>query len=146
DLLPEDRYEDWAAARREALRQTHLALLIDLARLQDGRGEHAAAIARLAEAIAREPAHEEAHTALMRALAATGRRAEALRQYARLREILRRDLDAEPEAASQALYAAILARRFPARGVVAGPVEPVPARARHNLPEPLTSFVGRRRE
>src|SRR6266542_4732531 len=31
ELLPEDRYEDWASRRREALRDSHLQLLAELA-------------------------------------------------------------------------------------------------------------------
>jgi DNA-binding SARP family transcriptional activator len=39
ELLPEDRYEDWVTSRREALRQDHLRLCLELARLyQANRG------------------------------------------------------------------------------------------------------------
>src|SRR5215217_46528 len=38
-LLPEDRYEEWAEGRREQLRQLYLALLIELAELYEGREE-----------------------------------------------------------------------------------------------------------
>jgi DNA-binding SARP family transcriptional activator len=38
ELLPEDRYEEWASARREALQQAYMALLRDLARLAEARG------------------------------------------------------------------------------------------------------------
>src|SRR5215212_3938129 len=31
ELLPEDRYENWAATRRDALNETHLGLLLQLA-------------------------------------------------------------------------------------------------------------------
>ena len=47
DLLPEDRYEDWAAARRQALRETHVGLLVDAARLHEERGEQAEAVLAL---------------------------------------------------------------------------------------------------
>src|SRR5205814_9278736 len=96
DLLPEDRYEDWAAGRREELRALHLALLLELARLHQARGEAAAAIEALRQLVAGDQAREEAHVALMTLLARGGRRHQALRQYQRLREALRRELDAEP--------------------------------------------------
>src|SRR3990172_13081569 len=35
DLLPEDRYEDWTSGRRDTLRQDHLLLLAELARLYE---------------------------------------------------------------------------------------------------------------
>src|SRR5205085_1519205 len=47
DLLPEDRYEDWATGRLEALRTLYLDLLLDLARLHEARQEFPAAIGAL---------------------------------------------------------------------------------------------------
>ena len=38
ELLPEDRYEEWAEVRRQQLRRTFLSLLIELARLCEERG------------------------------------------------------------------------------------------------------------
>lgn len=113
DLLPEDRYEDWITDRREALRRTYLGLLLELAGWEEVRGEPARAIMALERLVAHEPMHEEGHRRLMRLYAQTGRRGEALRQYEYLRAVLRRELDAEPEAASQDLYHAILAGRLP---------------------------------
>jgi DNA-binding SARP family transcriptional activator len=40
DLLPEDRFEDWAEAPREVLRERHLGLLVEYAEVLSGRGEH----------------------------------------------------------------------------------------------------------
>ncbi len=72
DLLPEDRYEDWAAGRREALRATYLTLLVELAALLEVRGDYAPAVAALQRAVAEEPTHEEAHVGLMRLHALAG--------------------------------------------------------------------------
>ena len=47
ELLPEDRYQDWAARPREKLREIHLQLLLDVARLHQERGEYADAIGAL---------------------------------------------------------------------------------------------------
>ena len=44
DLLPEDRYEDWAADRRESLRQLDVGLLLELAGLHETCGEWEPAI------------------------------------------------------------------------------------------------------
>ncbi|MGN6813597.1 MAG: ATP-binding protein, partial [Thermomicrobiales bacterium] len=77
-------------------------------------------------------------------------RTRALRQYTLLRDALRHELDAAPDAASQRLYHAILTRRFPATSATTLPTADPASRAltaaRHNLPTPLTSFVGRGRE
>jgi DNA-binding SARP family transcriptional activator len=109
DLLPEDRYEDWLAEPREALRATYQALLLLLARLEGERGQAADAIAALERLVAHDPLHERAHRDLMRLYLAAGQRVRALRQYERLREAMRRDLDLEPDAATHQLYRAVRA-------------------------------------
>ncbi|MDQ3863197.1 MAG: tetratricopeptide repeat protein, partial [Actinomycetota bacterium] len=98
----------------------------------------------LQEIISHEPAHEEAHVALMRMHARAGQRYRAIRQYEHLRQALRLELGVEPHAASRHMYGEILAGHTPVpstirrgRSLEAG---------KHNLPGSLTSFVGRRRE
>src|SRR5688500_16821515 len=44
ELLPEDRYEEWAVARRDSLCREYLALLIDLAALYEAQADHVPAI------------------------------------------------------------------------------------------------------
>jgi len=61
-----------AAARRENLRRTYLALLIELSRLHEEQGELALAIGALQRVVASEPAHEDAHLSLMRLYACSG--------------------------------------------------------------------------
>ena len=151
DLLPEDRYEDWAAQRRESLRQTHLTLLLDLARLLEGRGEYAPAIETLQRVLVADPAHEEAHIGLMRLHALAGHRQQALRQYQALQDALRRELDADPSPDSTRLYQDLLAGQFPPPAAstekkAAQPAVTALEKPRHNLPVPLTSFIGRERE
>jgi DNA-binding SARP family transcriptional activator len=113
ELLPEDRYEEWAEDRREGLRQTYLGLLLELAELHEERGEWEQAVGTLRRALGVEPAREEAHARLMRLYALSGRWGEALGQYERLREALSRELGAEPSAASRRLREEILAGQIP---------------------------------
>jgi predicted ATPase/DNA-binding SARP family transcriptional activator len=166
DLLPEDCYEEWTADRRRALRGLYLALLLELARLLEARGEIEPASEVLGRLVATEPAHEEAHVALIRLHAVNGQRHEALRQYRELRAALLRELDAEPAPASQQLNAEILAGHYPARSAqpahrapAAGSTLPAElvngraarrstqerpgARPAHNLPVALSRFIGR---
>ena len=103
ELLPDDRGEEWAASRREHVRSLYLDLLLGAVRLHEARGEPDAAIARLQQIVLAEPIHEEAHRRLMRLLAVAGAPQRALRQYARLREVLRRELDVEPDAETEAV-------------------------------------------
>lgn len=74
ERLPEDRYEDWTTARREAVREHQLRLLIELAELRAAAGEPAQAIEALQRAVVADPLHEGAHRALMRLFATCGRR------------------------------------------------------------------------
>ncbi len=113
DLLPDDRYEEWAEERREALRFLYLSVLVEMARLHEERGDVGAAIKALQEVAATEPTHEGAQASLMRLYALSGQRYQALRQYKWLVQTLGRELDAEPEAESRRLYEEILAGRTP---------------------------------
>jgi predicted ATPase/DNA-binding SARP family transcriptional activator len=151
ELLPEDRYEEWASDRRETLRQLWLALLRELAALDEERGQPREAIDVLQQLTAAEPADEPAHVALMRLYAQTGQRLQALRQYQHLRGALQQELDVEPDPASTRLYEEILTGRI---AVVPPAAEPAdahaeagrPAAPRFHLPVELTSFVGREPE
>jgi predicted ATPase/DNA-binding SARP family transcriptional activator len=142
ELLPEDRYEDWTTARRESLRETYKGLLVELADLQAGAGDTTAAIETLQHAVIEDPLYEVAHRGLMRLFADAGRRQQALWQYETLRDSLRRELEADPDPETRALYRELLS------GGVETSEEPAPAPApvASSLPQQLTSFVGRRRE
>ena len=135
ELLPEDRYEAWAAPRREALAEAHLGLLVDYAQRLAETGDADAAVEVLQQAVVADPLHEGAHRALMRLFAANGRRQHALAQYQRLREVLQSELAAEPDPQTAALYRTLLRGDDAARRPAAD-----------HLPGALTSFIGRERE
>jgi DNA-binding SARP family transcriptional activator len=148
ELLPEDRYEAWTEKRREELRQLYLELLVELAGLYEQREEYEPAIEALRRAVAEERANEEAHAGLIRLYALSGRRAESLGQYGRLRKVLSEEFGIEPGDSTRRLYEEIRAGRLP---VAPALPEDKPSKkpldsARHNLPAALSSFVGRERE
>jgi non-specific serine/threonine protein kinase len=146
ELLPADRYEDWAEGRRHELRHTWLSLHLELARVYEGRREYEKGIDVLQRAVLEEPTNEQMHASLMRLYAFSDRRREALAQYERLREALSGELDAKVGATTERLREEIAAGRFlPAQPTVALTEEPSEA-GKHNLPAPRTSFVGRERE
>src|SRR3569623_593811 len=95
-LLPDDPYSDMLAARREALRQQFIECGMRLAKLQHQSGELEPCIATLRRLLVHDPAFELAHQLLMRALAASGRTADALRQFGACSTALREKLDAGP--------------------------------------------------
>src|SRR5262249_41574477 len=95
DLLPDDRYESWAAEPRGHLRRRYLEVL-RAGGLWD----------RLAE---EDPTDEQAARALMRAHLDAGERREAIRQFERLREALRDHLGVGPDTDTVTLYEDVLA-------------------------------------
>jgi predicted ATPase/DNA-binding SARP family transcriptional activator len=158
DLLPEDRFEDWTEGPREALRERHLGLLMEYAEALSGQGEHAQVVDVAGAVTTADPFHEGAQRTLMTALAASGRRYEALAVFDRLREALTEEYAADPEPATRRLYRDLLTRGgaepdTPPAGGVATTARPVtylpshpPTGARESLRPEQTSFVGRRRE
>lgn len=148
-LLPAVLYEDWVESRREALASLYLALLDDVAQLHQVRGEYSRALDALQRMIAAEPSDERAVAQLMRLAAATGQRSVALKHYRALERALARELDLTPEPATQALYDAIRRGQFsPATTFTALPsAEASPAADRRsNLPNALSSFIGREQD
>jgi DNA-binding SARP family transcriptional activator len=103
ELLPEYRYEDWAAVAREALRMRWHALSLHLAMRLTNEGQPLAAIRRLEAVLADDGTQEEAARLLMQILVDQGRRDEALRVYTRLVRALHTELGLPPDALSQAL-------------------------------------------
>jgi predicted ATPase/DNA-binding SARP family transcriptional activator/DNA-binding CsgD family transcriptional regulator len=148
ELLPTDRYEEWAEQYRRRLRETYLSLLVGLARLHEQRTDRESAAEALKRLISEEPTCEEAHVSLMRLYALSGSKGDALAQYRQLEEILAKKLDTEPAASSRAFREEIAADRFPpweTPSLGSAPKKP-PEAAKHNLPAAKTSFVGRERE
>ncbi|GAB3808943.1 AfsR/SARP family transcriptional regulator [Micromonospora zhanjiangensis] len=143
---------DWAARVREACHQQRRDALVDWAAAELRRGNPAAVLAPLAEAVAEYPLAEPVVAVLMRALSALGRDAEALDRYAAVRTRLADQLGADPGAELRAAYQAALRggpatdrRGEPERQGQHGPQgrhQPVPAQ----LPLDIPGFLGRDEE
>jgi DNA-binding SARP family transcriptional activator len=141
DLLLTDPYENWPVARREALRHAWEGAVLDLAALDLGANEPQASVPSLELLFALDPTREAAHRALMHGYIAAGQRDRAVRQYARCVTALQSELGIEPDAETQALYAAITAMApHPdiQLAIVTGRF--------NNVPIPPTAIVGRDRE
>ncbi len=115
ELLPEDRYEDWCAERRDFLAELHVRLLLGLAERLEERGAYGAAANRLREALQHDPTGEQAHRRLMVLYAAAGARDRAVRQFHVCQDALWRKLDLAPEEATVALYRDVVANRIQRR-------------------------------
>jgi DNA-binding SARP family transcriptional activator/TolB-like protein len=117
ELLPEDRYDDWAAVRRERLQNLHRELLAKIARLYETLGEHRLAIERLQELATADMSDEATHRNLMRLYALTSNKHQALRQYQICCDVLKKELDAEPDHETLELR----------QRIMSGQLAPVPA-------------------
>ena len=147
ELLPGDRYEEWAEGRREELRRLYLELLVELAGICEERDEHEAAVDALRRVATEEPTQEEAHAALMRLYVLSDRRTQAMVQYEQLRKALSEKLGTDPSASTHHLYEEIAAGRFPPSKPNAPAMEKSPLEVgKYNLPAPRTSFIGREPE
>jgi predicted ATPase/DNA-binding SARP family transcriptional activator len=122
-----------AAARFDQLR---ISARIDRAAAEVALGETDRALGELDALHADHPLDEHVAAALVSALAAAGRQADALGAYERIRATLADELGVDPSAELRAAHLAVL------RGEVDRPTAP----RRTNLRAQLTSFVGRDEE
>jgi predicted ATPase/DNA-binding SARP family transcriptional activator len=145
--------QDWARAETTRLRELRLAAIEERIALHLTAGRHADVVAELDEFTARHPLREHPHAQLMLALYRSGRQAEALEVYQRLRRTLSDELGLAPSPELRDLEQSILrqdpALDAPPRAAPPG-AEPVATEPRAvvsaastNLPVRLTSFVGR---
>jgi DNA-binding SARP family transcriptional activator/tetratricopeptide (TPR) repeat protein len=97
-------FDDWLVPTRDRLRQAATTVMAKLLQRQIVAGAADAAIATSTRLLSVDPLQEIAHRALIRLYAETGRRAEATRQYQACADLLRRELQAEPEPATVEAY------------------------------------------
>jgi DNA-binding SARP family transcriptional activator/tetratricopeptide (TPR) repeat protein len=126
DLLPDQRYAEWALAPRETLRSQRREASLALAAERRDTHAYTAAIGLLTRLLAQDVADEPIHRELMRLYALAGRRHDALRQYQACVDALARELDMPPEPETSALYAQILGGELASLAAPAwSPVAPV---------------------
>ncbi len=106
-FLPDERHA-WIETQRVRLQGIGRRALVILSTASAQNGEHALAIQHAADAWSAEPFDEVACQTLMRAHAAAGNRAEALRVYATCRKLFREELGAEPSEQTSAVFLNIL--------------------------------------
>lgn len=124
-------FQEWLDGERQRWRRRAVSVLQRLTEHHLRRREYPAAEGYASRLLAIVPWSEEGHRTLMLALAGTGRRSEALKQFETCRQVLAAELGVEPAVETQALWHRI--------GAAAG-------RQRHNLPANATALVDRERE
>jgi len=106
DYLPERRYEDWASAEAERLQILALGAMTMLADLMVDRNP-LESLHLTQRVLAIDPVWEDAWRIQMRAHAARGNRALALRAWDRCVEVMRREIGLAPLPVTRAVYEAI---------------------------------------
>ncbi|GIJ68905.1 BTAD domain-containing putative transcriptional regulator [Virgisporangium ochraceum] len=124
----------FAAAQAARLEDMWLGAVEDRADAELALGHAAACAAELAPLVAGHPLRERLRGLLMRALAGSGRSAEALASYEEARELLADRLGTDPSPGLSAVHVAVLR----------GETDAAPLRT--PAPAQLTSFVGREGE
>jgi DNA-binding SARP family transcriptional activator len=101
--ITEEGWTDWLRTERQRLEDLAIEALIRLAEQHLELGNAKDALASAKRAISIEAFREDAHRLAMRAAAATGNRALALRQFRELSNFLRQEMDVDPDVATLAL-------------------------------------------
>jgi DNA-binding SARP family transcriptional activator len=108
DFLEEDLYEDWTLAERERLRECYLTALTELAECYARQGRYRHAISRCHQVLAIDACREVVYARLMLYHFHAGEQSQALRTYARCRQILADELAVDPLPQTTALYEQLL--------------------------------------
>ena len=134
--------EEWIVLCRERYQRLTMQALHHLVQEYEKQGRYDRALELAWRQLALEPWWEEAHRQLIRLLALSGRRSEALAQYVKCRRVLAEELGAAPSTETTTLYEQIrddtLAVSVPSPQRRPGPT--------HNLPLTSGPFVGRQAE
>jgi len=112
ELLPEERFEDWAIDRRDSVKAVYVELLLELAAIERRRARLDAAIDALKQIVAVEPLHEDAQAHLIYVHGLAGRRHLAVAHYHRFRDLLKSELEAEPLPATMEIYRSVVSGRI----------------------------------
>ncbi|WP_116811302.1 BTAD domain-containing putative transcriptional regulator [Steroidobacter cummioxidans] len=116
-------FDEWLSSERSALRKQMGDTLQRLTDLCMAAKDNDGALTACTKLVSLEPLNEAAHRRIMELQAKRNSYAEALRQYRVCRDVLRRELDVSPEAATEQLYRELMRKR---RAAVAGAADSEP--------------------
>jgi len=105
--VAEEAWTDWLAGERRRLESVALDAIIGHAEQALQSGDAEAALKSAERAIVVNALREDAHRLIIQALAAAGRKAEALKHYQDLTRLLAHELSIEPDAATKSLVAGL---------------------------------------
>ncbi|MFJ7949310.1 BTAD domain-containing putative transcriptional regulator [Streptomyces sp. NPDC096354] len=105
---PDDRLDGLLAEHARWLYEQYLRISESWAEAEIEEGNYAMTAEKITPLIQREPLREGLFSLYMKALAGSGRRAEALSAYGDMRKLLAKDLGISPSSALQRLYQELL--------------------------------------
>ncbi len=136
-------FNDWAFTCSEDLRHKLSEALGALAEDYCTLGQASQAIPYARRLVSLDPLDEAAHRRLMEVYLQAGQNNAALKQYQACEQILRKELNLDPQPETRELY----------KKIRKGELKPVPRQKptedvspQHNLPLQLSSFIGREKE
>lgn len=113
-------FDEWLSSERSTLRKQVSEALNRLTDLCMASSDNDGALTACTRLVSLEPLNESAHRRIMELQAKRNSYAEALRQYRVCRDVLRRELDVSPEAATEQLYRELMRKR---RAAVSEPAD-----------------------
>ena len=141
--------EEWLFMQRERLHMLVLEAYSDLASYAESNGELTVARDFAQRQIEFDPLREPAYRQQMRILVKQGERGLALATFERCRTLLRAELGLDPDPETLSLHQQLLEGEGTAQtqpGSPSAPASDAVVAPRHNLPQQLTSFIGREAE
>lgn len=111
DYLEDNPYEEWTAFRREALKDTYLAVLQRLANNAMQRSDYEGCISCCQKILSKDRCREDAYQRLMCCHSRLGQRSRAIGWYRICEKTMREDLDLCPEAQTTHLHEELLKGR-----------------------------------
>lgn len=137
-----ETFESWLLATREHWHQRMLGAISQLAAAYETCATYDLAQQYALRLLALDPFYEDGHRLLMRVAVAQGERAQALKQFEGLAELLEKELGVTPSPETVQLYEQIRTQkeRPPT------PAAPLSPPQIHHLPPAYTPFIGRAEE
>jgi predicted ATPase/DNA-binding SARP family transcriptional activator len=133
-------FEEWSLSKADELRHKHTEALTLLAEDYCLLGDAESALQYARRLVTFDPLNESAHRLLMQVYGQVGQHNAALKQYQDFEQLLRKELGLDPQPETRALYKQI--RKGDLKHVPVG-IQRETITPQNNLPQQLTSFIGR---
>ena len=138
-------FNEWAYAESEELRRQLAGALTTLSEDYCALGQAEKAIPYTRRLISLDPLNESSHRQLMEVYLQAGQHSAALKQYQTCEQVLRTELNLDPQPETRELYKKTRRGKGKLKPLqVERQIEPITPK--HNLPSQLSTFIGREAE